>query len=163
DLADRGSGPLHFGHPACTRIVPVLALERAGEPVRLLRLLRDRPEDLAILEGLFARGLGGAAFRDDHPLEALARAAGLLRAAPAGSLGRAGRGADPRLKEEAGPPLGRLLADAVRGRVRVDSLTLTSHHFMSPAELHTEEGRRRLDACVFRLPDRGDMVPMCRM
>jgi hypothetical protein len=52
--------------------------------------------------------------------------------------------------------------DSLRGRVRV-GLTLTSHHFMSPAELRTEEGRQRLDAFVFRLPYKGGMVPMCRM
>lgn len=47
--------------------------------------------------------------------------------------------------------------------MRLDGLTLTSHHFMSPAELATDLGRERLAACVFRLPYRGEMVPMCRM
>ena len=56
-----------------------------------------------------------------------------------------------------------LLAAGLAGRVRVDGLTLTSHHFMSPEELATDVGKARLDACVFRLPYRGEMVPMCRM
>jgi hypothetical protein len=34
---------------------------------------------------------------------------------------------------------------------------------MSAEEVRTERGQERLDACVFRLPYRGEMVPMCRM
>jgi hypothetical protein len=34
---------------------------------------------------------------------------------------------------------------------------------MSPDELNTEVGKARLDACVFRIPHRGAMVPMCQM
>ena len=34
---------------------------------------------------------------------------------------------------------------------------------MSPDELRTDLGRERLAACVFRLPDKGEMVPMCQM
>jgi hypothetical protein len=47
--------------------------------------------------------------------------------------------------------------------VRIDGLTLTSHHFMSPAELATDLGRERLAACVFRLPAKGEMIPMCQV
>jgi molybdenum cofactor biosynthesis enzyme MoaA len=163
DLPDRGAEPMHFGHPACTRFVPVLALEKPGEPPRLYQFIRNQPDDVAVMQEFFTRGLGGVAFRDDLPIEALARAVGLFRAAPGWFLGPVRRWAGSRLAGEAGTTLGRLFADALRGRVRVDGLTLTSHHFMSPAELHTEEGRQRLDACVFRLPYKGDMVPMCKM
>ncbi len=34
---------------------------------------------------------------------------------------------------------------------------------MTAEELETERGQARLDACVFRVPYRGEMVPMCRM
>ncbi len=34
---------------------------------------------------------------------------------------------------------------------------------MSPASLATENGQARLHACVFRLPYRGEMIPMCQM
>jgi MoaA/NifB/PqqE/SkfB family radical SAM enzyme len=163
ELPDRGAEPLHFGHPACTRFVPVLAVERPRETPRLFQFIRNQPEDVALMQEFFTRRLGGVAFRDDLPIEALARAAGLLRAAPGWFLGPVRRWADNRLQGEAGTSLARLFADALRGRVRVDGLTLTSHHFMSPAELRTEEGRQRLDACVFRLPYKGDMVPMCKM
>ena len=34
---------------------------------------------------------------------------------------------------------------------------------MSPQELATPVGQDRLAACVFRLPYKGEMVPMCQM
>jgi hypothetical protein len=34
---------------------------------------------------------------------------------------------------------------------------------MSASELDTPEGRERLEACVFKLPVKGEMVSMCRM
>jgi|HubBroStandDraft_3_1064219.scaffolds.fasta_scaffold07750_3 hypothetical protein len=155
--------PLHFGHPECTRFVPLLAIERPGGAPRLFQLIRNRPEDLEIVRGFFARGLGGVAFRDDRPLELLARGAGLILSAPGWFLGAVRRWADRRLREEGEAGFFRLLAAALAGRVRVDGLTLTSHHFMSPAEVATDLGQARLAACVFRLPYQGEMVPMCRM
>ena len=161
-LAIEGTGPMHFGHPECTRFVPLLVLERQEE-LRLVQFIRDRPEDVAIMQEFFDRGLGGVAFRDDLPLEALARGAGLIRRAPGWFFGPVRRWAATRVREEAGTSPGGLLLDIVRGRLRLDGFTLTSHHFMSPAELQTETGQARLAACVFRLPYKGEMVPMCRM
>lgn len=161
-LAIEGTGPMHFGHPECTRFVPLLVLERQEE-LRLVQFIRDRPEDVAIMQEFFDRGLGGVAFRDDLPLEALARGAGLIRRAPGWFFGPVRRWAATRVREEAGTSPGGLLLDIVRGKLRLDGFTLTSHHFMSPAELQTETGQARLAACVFRLPYKGEMVPMCRM
>jgi len=42
-------------------------------------------------------------------------------------------------------------------------LLLVVHKFMDEAELETELGRERLNACVFRLPVEGRMVSMCEM
>ncbi|HEX2641978.1 MAG TPA: radical SAM protein [Thermoanaerobaculia bacterium] len=161
-LVLESTGPLHFGHTDCTRFVPLLAVERRGE-TRLLQLIRDRPEDVAIMEELFASGLGGMAFRDDRPAEKVARGLGALGHAPGFFLNRVRRWAGRRLREEIGVSLPGLLVEAVRGQARAGGLTLTSHHFMSPAELDTETGRERLAACVFRLPVDGEMVPMCSM
>jgi hypothetical protein len=157
------AGPMHFGHPECTRFVPLLCLEPEDSEPRIFQLIRDREDDVAVMHEFFERGLGGVAFRDDRPLEKLARGAGLMRSAPGWILGRVRRWADARMREEAGTSLGGLLIDALRGRMRVDGFTLTSHHFMSPAEVRTDLGRERLAACVFRLPYKGEMVPMCRM
>jgi hypothetical protein len=158
-----GAGPMHFGHTECTRFVPLVALERPGEEPRLFRGIRDEPEDIAVMEEFFDLGLGGAAFRDDDPLEKTARFLGMVRTAPGWMLGRVRRWLDGRSRAEAGLPLSRLVLDGLRGRLRVDSFTLTSHHFMSPAEVHTPVGQDRLAACVFRLPYKGEMVPMCQM
>jgi hypothetical protein len=166
-LALDDPGPLHFGHTECTRFVPVLAIEREeeGRPPRprLLQLIRNRPEDVEIVEEFFAQGLGGTAFRDDRPAEKAARAAGMLRRAPGFFLGRVRRWAARRLREEAGLSAPRLALEALRGKLRLGGFTLTSHHFMSPQELRTPLGQERLAACVFRLPYKGEMVPMCRM
>ncbi|MBW8875985.1 MAG: radical SAM protein [Acidobacteria bacterium] len=159
----KGAGPMHFGHTECTRFVPLLTLERPGGDVRAYQLIRDDPEDVAVMSEFFARGLGGMAFRDDRPLELAARGLGFARTDPAWLLGRVRRWAVGRFRTEAGTSLGQLLLDALRGRVRLGGFTLTSHHFMSPAELRTEVGQARLAACVFRLPYNGEMVPMCQM
>ncbi len=158
-----GAGPMHFGHTECTRFVPLVALQRPGEEPRLFRGIRDEPEDVAVMKEFFAHGLGGVAFRDDDPLEKTARFLGMVRTAPGWMLGRVRRWIDGRSRAEAGMPLSRLVLDGLRGRLRVDSFTLTSHHFMSPAEVHTPVGQDRLAACVFRLPYKGEMVPMCQM
>ena len=158
-----GTGPMHLGHTECTRFVPLVALARPGEEPRLFQGIRDEPEDVAVMQEFFANGLGGVAFRDDDPLEKTARFLGMVRRAPGWMLGRARRWIDARSRAEAGMPLSRLLFDGFRGRLRVDGLTLTSHHFMSPQELSTPVGQERLAACVFRLPHQGRMVPMCQM
>ena len=104
------------------------------------------------------------AFRDDDPLEKVgplprhgAHRAG-LDARPRPPLDRrpvARRGGDAALAASS--------STASAGRLRLDGFTLTSHHFMSPAELRTPVGQDRLAACVFRLPYKGEMVPMCQM
>lgn len=157
-----GTGPLHFGHPDCTAFVPLIAIERKGR-TKLMRLIRNDAEDAALVDEYSTRRLAGVAFRDDRPAEMIARGAGMLVRQPRFLLGRARRWANARLREEVGATLASLAVEALTGRARVDGVTLTSHHFMSPAELATPEGEDRLAACVFRLPYNGEMVPMCRM
>ena len=159
----KGAGPMHFGHPDCTRFVPLLAVQRPGVPPKLIQFIRDQPEDISIMEEFFDRGVGGIAFRDDLPVEMVGRGAGLLRRAPRWLLGRVRRWVNARLRAEVGMGFFSLLAAGLARRVRVDGITLTSHHFMSPEELTTEVGKARLDACVFTLPYNGKMVPMCQM
>ena len=122
------------------------------------------PRTWRVMQELFDRGLGGIAFRDDLPVESAGarrrgdpRRAGLVLGSGAPLGGRASA------RARRGPASARLLLDALRGKARVDGFTLTSHHFMSPEELATEVGQARLEACVFRLPYKGEMVPMCRM
>lgn len=161
--ADPGARPpLHFGHPDCSRFVPFVAVERSGS-VRLLELIRRSTDDEAIMNEYAATGLLGATFRDDHPIEAVGRAIGMLAGAPRWLLGRGRRWVDCRLTGEIGVSLARLALDVLRGRARVDALTIATHHFMDAEELSTARGRERLEACVFRVPLDGRMVPMCEV
>jgi len=155
--------PMHFGHPDCTRFVPMLALQKRGEQPRLVQLIRDVPEDVAVMEEYFESGIAGAAFRDDAPIEMIGRAAGMVASNPRWFAGRVRRWASARFLKEAGMSMTSALWQGSTGRLRVDGVTLTSHHFMSPEETGTATGRARLEACVFRIPVDGEMVPMCRV
>ena len=56
----------------------------------------------------------------------------------------------------------RALGSLLRGRLpRIHPFAVVVHHFMDEDRLDTDEGRERLDACVFRVPVDGAMVPMC--
>lgn len=161
--ADRAADPVIFGHPDCTRVTNFLVIERRGQAPRLLPLIRGRPEDAAILAGFLAADTAGTAFRDDPPLEKAMRVAGFLTGSASFFFGPVRRWIAARLREEAGTTIAGLLRDRLLGRVRLDGLSLTSHHFMSPEEAASERGRERLAACVFKVPYRDEMVPMCAM
>ena len=45
--------------------------------------------------------------------------------------------------------------------VRIRPFAIVVHHFMDAAELETETGRARVEACGFRVPVNGKMVSMC--
>ena len=117
---------IHFGHPDCTTIVPLLAIQPRGRarPI-VMQLIRDDPDDVAVMQEFFALGLGGAAFRDDAPVEMVARAAGMLVRAPRWWIGRARSWALQRLRREAAMSSFSLLT------ARIGGVTLASHHFMN--------------------------------
>lgn len=154
--------PLQLGHPDCTRMEPLLVYEADGQDPRVLQIVRPgREDDAALVEGFFERDLGGVNFRDDAPLERIARGTGLFLRAPGWFLGPVRRWAAERAAE-AGTSLPRLAGRALAGRARLGSFLVVSHHFMDATELATARGRERLSACVFRVPIDGEMVPMCR-
>lgn len=159
----RSAAPLHFGHPDCTRFVPLLAVEERVGKLKMMQLIRDDEDDKRLVDEYSLQGIAGAAFRDDLPVEMFARGTGMLMRSPRFFFGRARRWINERLRAELGTSFFPLLGRALAKRVRVDGLTLTSHHFMAPHELGTELGQARLAACVFRLPYNGEMVPMCQM
>ena len=101
--------PMHFGHPDCTRFVPFMVIEKDSK-TKLLQFIRDHPEDIAVMREYFDLGIAGAAFRDDHAIEMIARGAGMLARAPRWMLGRARKWFDGRLREEVGMSLGSLFA-----------------------------------------------------
>ena len=155
--------PLQLGHPDCTRMEPFAVYQRRGEPAKVAAIVRagSRPDE-ALVEGFFERGLGGINFRDDPILTRLARGAGLFLRAPGWFLGPALGWARSRARD-LGTSLRGIILDVITCRVRIGSFLVVSHHFMDPAELKTEAGQARLDACVFRLPIGDEMVPMCQV
>ena len=50
-----------------------------------------------------------------------------------------------------------------RSLPRLHPFLLVAHNFMSPSDLTTEEGKERLDACMFKLSVDGKLVSMCEM
>lgn len=157
-----GNAPLHFGHPDCTRFVPMIALEDS-KGLKLVELIRDHEKDLEIMKEYTDTGLLGVAFRDDRPEEMVGRALGMMRQAGPFIFGRGRRWVNEKLKESMGTSFAPVLARGLLRKLRVDSVTFTSHHFMDASQLETERGKERLDACVFRVPIDDEMVPMCRV
>jgi MoaA/NifB/PqqE/SkfB family radical SAM enzyme len=159
----RRPATLTFGHPECTRLELLGVYERAGDGPRLFTFLRDGCEaDRDMMGAFLDRGLGGVNFRDDTSLERVCRTAGVLLTDPRWVLGKLRRWIVGRLADLGTSPA-RLAWDGLLGRVRIDSFSVVSHHFMDSAELATDKGQERLSACLFRAPVGDEMVPMCRV
>lgn len=155
--------PLQLGHPDCTRMEAFAVYEEKEKKAQLLPVIRGEGlEDESIVRRFFELGLGGLNFRDDPLPVRISRGIGCLVRAPGWFLGTARRWVAERCRGLGRSPA-RVLWDSLRGASRLDSFMVVSHHFMSPGEAETETGRQRLDACVFRLPVDGRMVPMCEV
>lgn len=155
--------PFQFGHVDCTRMEPLAVYQRPGGGPQVLQPVRPgRFEDRRMAADFLERGLGGIAFRNDTPFERLCRSIGMVAQAPGWFAGDLRRWAASRARE-LDTSLPRLAFDLAAGRARLDSFVVVSHHFMSEGDLDTERGRERLNACVFRLPIGGEMVPMCEV
>jgi Radical SAM superfamily len=157
----RGQGWL--GHPACSRFVQGLVVDRPGHAPEFHPLFRpDDPRDAAAVHEGMAR-FGGFTTRLDTRAEAVARLAGLVAHAPGFFAGKVvpfvlrwPRRLDPE------HPV-RFLWHWLRGEVRVNYLNIVSHHFMSREELLTPLGRERLGLCAFRVPIGERLVSMCEV
>jgi hypothetical protein len=140
----RGAGWL--GHPACGRFVQGLTVQRNGG-AKLVPLYRqDDRSEMQFLNKLLDR-IGGTSFRLDPRARAIRKVAFILRR-HAAFLFRYGL-----------PYIWRL--DRRVGTVRIRYFCIVSHHFMNTAELASPEGIERQSACVFRVPVRGRLEPMC--
>jgi uncharacterized radical SAM superfamily Fe-S cluster-containing enzyme len=153
--------PWLFGHPRCSQFAFFFVV-RTGERRDLVEIIRRGSR----LDRWFFRriNLGGLAGYTSNALpraEANARLIGRLLRHPrlwfeipffvlARALGEWRLGL-------------RMLGSLLRGRLpRIHPFAVVVHHFMDQDLLDTDEGRERLDSCVFRLPVDGEMVPMCR-
>ncbi len=152
-----------MGHPGCSRIVIGASVSQPGTAPQYLPLSMNSSErDRRFLQPVLKRW-AGVTFRADRPAEALARVAGMVVQAPglfAWTLPRAAWHWLRRLNQQNPLGLGRRI---LTGTARIDRLMIASHHFMSAAEMATDEGRYRLRHCVFMVPVDGELKSMCEV
>lgn len=152
-----------FGHPGCNRILHGLVALRAGEAPKFhaLRPSADAPHAATVDE--FFRRFGGVSFKTDTKWSAIARVVGLIAHAPWFVVSKLPKYFWHWLDRlNPGAPM-QTLKDLIGGRLTVQPLVIVSHHFMSAAELQTDEGRERLAHCVFHVPVNGELVSMCEV
>ncbi|MFT5180892.1 MAG: MoaA/NifB/PqqE/SkfB family radical SAM enzyme [Alphaproteobacteria bacterium] len=152
-----------MGHPGCSRFVIGASLRRPGEPPRYLPLSANSSgRDRRFLQEVFDRW-AGVTFRADRPAEALARIAGMIFQAPGLFVWTLPRMAWHWLRRlDRRNPFG-LALRILTGTACLDRLMIASHHFMSAAEMATDEGRERLDHCSFMVPVEGELKSMCEV
>ena len=152
-----------MGHPGCSRFIIGASVRQPGKAPRYLPLsVNSSDRDRRFLRAVLNRW-AGVTFRTDRPVEALARVAGMVFQAPgmfAWTLPRMAWHWLCRLDRR--NPLG-LGWRILTGTARIDRLMIASHHFMSAAEMATDEGRDRLHHCAFMVPVDGDLKSMCEV
>ena len=152
-----------MGHPGCSRFVIGASLRQPGKAPKYLPLsMNSSARDRQLFEAVFSRW-AGVTFRADGPAEALARLAGMIFQAPgffAWTLPRTAWHWLRRVERHHPIAMGWQM---LTGRAHIDRLTIASHHFMSAAELATDEGRARLHHCAFKVPVDGELKSMCEV
>ena len=154
-------GEQWLGHARCNRFVHGLVARREGALGAFLPVRMEGDGVGARVVDEFLARFGGVTFRRDSALEALARMLALAARAPGFLL----RHVPPYLvhwarRFDPGHPV-RAARDLLTGRLRIESLVIVSHHFMSSQELETPLGRERLSHCVFHVAIDGELVSMC--
>ena len=149
-----------FGHSGCNRMVNGVVVTRGA--TSRFHGLRDADDatDVRVVDGFLER-FGGISFRLDRAAERVARLLGVVRAAPRFVLGNLAPYALHWLRRVGDGRAARGAWRLATRAARVRPLVIVSHHFMSPAELETPDGRERLAHCVFRVPLDGNLVSMC--
>ena len=154
---------VHFGHPACNRVVPGLVVrdDVARCDVRYVSLRRGAaPDEERVVSEFFAR-FGGISFRLDSRTQRAARLIALIARAARFIASDACVYGRSLLRRATNDRVVRLAWRVARRRASMHSLMLVSHHFMSRDECETPLGRERLASCVFHVPVGDELVPMC--
>ncbi|CAM2067602.1 Radical SAM protein [Sulfidibacter corallicola] len=152
--------PFKFGHPDCTWLTLILAMELGRRRILLQAVRPDNRAEHRLVAELF-RHLGGVDLNDQPLSVTIAKVAGLLLRHPL-LLARVAACAVARSWDER-RHIPAVIWAALRGRLRLRAMAFVVHNFMSGAELDTAVGRERLAACSFKVPLHGEMVSMCRM
>ena len=152
---------MHFGHPECHIMIPVV-VARVGEQLCVLETARaGKRWDRSYLRRLL-QAVGGYTVRGKSRGENLLGIASLTLRNPLLLFETPFYGLYRIWGDR--KDLARILLQAVRrNTMSVRPLALVVHKFMSSGELETPLGRERLQACTFRVPVEGRMIPMCEL
>jgi hypothetical protein len=152
---------MHFGHPECHIVTPVV-VARAGDKTVVLETAREGKKwDRAFL-GRLLRHIGGYTVRGKSRGQNVMGILSLTLRNPLLLIESFLYGAYRTWGNRR--ELATVLLEAARTRrLSVRPLALVVHKFMNPGELETPVGRERLAACTFRVPVDGKMISMCEM
>jgi hypothetical protein len=154
--------PLQFGHRKCNNIVPILLVKVGGKEVLLEGVREENTRDEEMLSralNVLGQGIDwdGSLQRNILPFaRVLMRNPLFLCQTLAYSAYRV---ASDRAKAI---EILRLMLEEKK-TLRLHPFLFVIHNFMSPGELRTDEGKARLDACIFKVPVDGKMISMCEM
>ncbi len=152
--------PVLFGHPSCTRMALLMAIETPGRQIVVEAVRRENALDQRFM-GRFLDSFRGVVVNDRGFVELSAKVLGVLLRQPLWLWWLPAYAVRRSWQERAAIP--GLVKALLRGRLRIRPFAVVVHSFMSQAEIRTPIGRARLDACAFKLPVNGRMVSMCEM
>lgn len=159
---DLNRHPIHFGHPQCNNVVP-LVLATVGDRYLTFETVRKDNQRDETIAALLLRESGRQVDWDAPLHHILPTLAQFFLARPL-LLPRLLSYAVYRIISERQKLLEVCqLALTARQWPRFSPFLFIVHNFMSPGELQTPLGKERLAACIFKLPVDGKLVSMCEM
>jgi len=152
---------LRFGHRECNITVPVVVVH-TGARRRIIEVVRaERSWDRRVMRRALREFAPGMHVDARLPRTVMRLAMALLLR-PLTLMELCAYGLYRAWTEKA--TIGSILAAlCTRQGFRLRPQMLVTHRFMGAAEIDTELGRERLQACVFRVPVDGEMVSMCQV
>lgn len=108
----------------------------------------------------FFHRFGGITFRADTKMEAICRFIGMVSREPVLMMIEGPRLAFKIFRNE--EPFLKVILKKLRGQIKMERFTVVSHHFMGEDEMKSDEGRERLDRCIFKVADGDELVSMCQ-
>lgn len=154
--------PLQFGHRKCNNIIPLLLASFKNETIILEGVREGNEHD----EKMLSRAIDTIGSRINWGLSWQKNAipcARILLKNPLFLL-QALKYTAYRIWDDRAKCL-EILQAAIEAKrwPALNPFLFIIHNFMSPGDLLTEEGKARLDACIFKVPVDGKLISMCEM
>lgn len=151
--------PFEFGHRACTRLTLLLLVDTGQRHFRIEAVRRNSVQDAKLMQQ-FLDDFRGVVINDRSKFQRLKALLPVLIRRPQWFVRLTLYGMRRMWQDR------RLIAAIVGSlrnpfRIRIRPFCIVVHAFMSAAEMATDKGRERLQACAFKVPYRGQMVSMC--